>query len=170
MKHTSVILLAILTLLGCHSKSKSNSPKLATPQGEDEGYSFGSLNDTTDCSILLEMLKKECVALNTRLSVHGLKQISILVPLNKYVLDCDQFKLGNIPVVVNHQDVTIDSLKKDKPLENEPIRKLLLIDYKRWSNYKSIELLYAPSGSIFKIVVKMDNDKAAIDDFFCAKF
>jgi hypothetical protein len=30
--------------------------------------------------------------------------------------------------------------------------------------------MYTPSGSIFKIVVKIDEGKGIIDDFFCAKF
>lgn len=174
MKRITVILISLLfaicSLVGCYSKSEPNSGKLTNPEKEDKEYSFGRLKDTSDCLILLEMLHKECVRLNARLGVPTLKQIFILVPLNKYVLDCDQFTFNNIPVIVSHQVVKIDSLRNNKPQKDEPIRTFFLIDYKRGSNYKRIELLYTPSGSIFKIVVKIDQDKAVIDDFFCAKY
>lgn len=169
-KNMILTLLTVLSLFGCQSNSENKLKKVNENGVEEEKYSPVTLNDTTDCFLLLEMLKKECINLTARLSVSTLKQVVILVPSDKYDLDCDQFTLGKIPVFVNHQLVNLDSVGKYKPKEDEPVRVFYLMDYKRRNNYKSIELFYIPSGGIFKIVVKIDGGKAVIEDFFCANF
>ncbi len=171
-KATTALIIA-LYLIGCQLNSSPDFKKEPDPFASHKEYRLGILKDTlidtTDCLIILELLKKECTDVNARLSFPALKQIRILVPSNKYFLDCNQFTLGKIPVVVNHQDIKINDLET-KSTRDEPIRTFYLMDYKRWSTYKSIELFHAPSGSIFKIVVKIYKDKAINDNFLCAKF
>lgn len=172
MDKTTLILFSILYLIGCQSNSSPDITPPPDPYAKDKEFRLSilkeTLKDTTDCLIILELLKKECANVNGRLSFPALKQIRLLVPSKKYFLDCNQFTLGEIPVVVDHQDVKIKDLET-KSTRDEPIRTFYLMDYKRWSTYKSIELFHAPSGSIFKIVVKIDKDKAVIDHSLCAK-
>jgi len=157
-------------LFKCQSNSEATSNLNSDNRIEDEEPPIVLLKDTTDCSLLLEVLKKECVAVTSRLNVPTLEQIVILVPSGKYKLDCNQFTLGEIPVSVKHQVVDLDTIRNYKPQKDEPVRKFYTMDYKNRNGYKIIELFYSPSGSIYKLTVKIDEEKAMVDDFFCASY
>lgn len=160
----------MLSWFGCQPDSKQPQKNLEENSAKEEKLPAVILKDTTDCNLLIAMLEKECVASSARLNVPTLEQIILLVPSDRYNLDCNQFMIGNIHVIINHQLVNFTIIKNYKSEKDDPVRMLYLMDYKSRSGYKTMELFYPPSGGIFKMVVKMDGGKAVIDDFFCANF
>jgi|GEM_PF-2296876 len=123
--------------------------------------------DTSNCALLYLMLNQPCVLTTSRLTTKNLKSIEIWIPPENPGFNCAMFSLQDKEVILRFGEVDIQMNTKRKPKKAEPIRTFLLANYEYSNSMKTIELMYYPAGSVYKLVVRIENDKAQIKDFFC---
>ena len=125
--------------------------------------------DTSNCALLYHMLNQPCVLTTSRLTAKDLKSIEIWIPPEKPGFNCAMFSLLHKEVTLRSGEIDIQTVTKVKPQKEEPIRTFYLRSYEYSNGIKTIELMYYPAGSIYKLVVIVDKDKALVKDFFCYK-
>ena len=164
-----LLVLGLLSfLLSCQSDNKPNPIIISHTKNKTDSLVY--IENVRDCNIFLELLKKGCVKRNAHLNIPTLKQVIILVPSNKYEIDCDKFSLEEIKVSVVHQLVNFDILKKSFATPKDSVKTLYLLNYKHYTNSKFIELVYSPSGSRFTIKIQRNETGWFIKDLFCSQF
>lgn len=125
--------------------------------------------DTTDCHLLLKVLEKECVKKTSYLNFSILKGIVILVPSDKFHIDCNQFSLEKVNVSIIHQLVNTDSLRSISANPTNPLRTFSIINHIDNNQKKLLELFHSSSGSIYRIELWNNGIGWFIKENLCGK-
>ena len=126
------------------------------------------LSDASDCGLLSVLFDEKCVIFNSKINTSCIRNGLIIMPVSQYEFHCDEFFVGDIPFSIEQRDVNI---KNYDIMQNTPSKAVFyLMKYENDSNFKSIELFYRPSGSIFKVTIEKADGQGIVRQLFCAKF